>query len=781
MCSKWRQPKPGNDRDGVRAVTRTYLRSTLPAVLVVLPTTVMLLMIQQHMLAQEAQRYAESRLASLRGAFMQAQHDYQVISDLVYEQVILPAQAGALLAQAQAGEAQANQARLLLQERMARAYGQLRTLGVKQVHFHLPDNRSFLRMHRPDRYGDDLTDVRATVRRANALKQRVVGFEEGRVFNGFRFIYPLTWESQHVGTVEVSAPSSALLARIVREMDMVQFAVSRAVVQDKVFSEYQELYAATPLADELLVENNMFVRTRSLAEAVPSIADDASRARLKARMAQLMQGAPVAGRACWHRQNGENLLLLYLPVLNVDGERAAAVLGVERSAVLTGLLHLARGQTAAILICAVLVVVGAALLSAELRRVRDNLRRIGDLNQRIEEADRAKSAFLASMSHEIRTPLTAILGYSELLREQLETDGVPTERLEQLDVVSRAGDHLLAIINDILDLSKIEAGKMTLENTAFSLPELLSDVDQIMQARVAGTPVQLVKTARSALPTQMEGDPTRLRQVLMNLLGNAVKFTERGLIELVVATDRDSATPRLRIEVRDTGIGMAPEQAARLFQPFTQAGEFITRRYGGTGLGLSISRKLTEMMGGALTLAYSRAGEGSCFVVDLPLRGASAQPWVEDLHVACQAARLHQETHAIRLSGRILLAEDDPANQRLIAHHLRHAGAQVEIADNGLSALRMLAQADEPPFDLLLTDMQMPEMDGHTLARRLRAQGSVLPIIALTAHAMDSEKQACLDAGCDDHASKPIDRQRLLRTCAAWLAQTRAGQGSSAA
>jgi signal transduction histidine kinase/CheY-like chemotaxis protein len=755
-----------------------YLRWTLLWALIIAPITVGLVVTQKRMLDVEANRYCQSRLSNLRHSFERAQTDFRTVSDLVMQQVILPAQCSELLAQAQDDPASADAARAELFTRMKSTYEQLRESGVKQVHFHLPNNHSFLRMHQPGTYGDDLTQVRSTVRLANERRQVIAGFEEGRVFNGFRFVYPLNHRGRHVGTVEISAPSSSLLARIASEMTLVQFVIRREVVCSVVFKEFQKYYRDSELTDDFLIEQNTFVKTSSLLDAVPAAGHAQGLAGLRDHLQHLIGVSSARGVAAAHQLNHEHLMLAYLPVFNVEGQRVAAVLGIERSSVLRGLHQMAQRQMTATVLCSVMVALALTLLSAWASRSRATMRGIAELNRQIEQADQAKSAFLANMSHEIRTPLTAILGYSDVLREQLAADGVQPQRLDALHTICNAGEHLLAIVNDVLDLSKIEAGRMTVEHIEFSLPQALREVQQMMQARIVNKSVKLQARIETPIPERILGDPTRLKQVLMNLLGNSVKFTEAGSVELIASVSGEEPRRILRLEVRDTGAGMSPQHAQKLFRPFTQADGTVTRRFGGTGLGLSISRRLANLMGGNLELVYSREGEGSCFAFTLTLDSVLGAAWVSELAppptMPIAASASARPAAAGKLKGHILLAEDSPEIRMLVALHLRHAGAQVTLVENGALALAAINQAQQKqqPFDLLLTDVQMPEMDGHTLARTLRQQGATLPIIALTAYAMGSERQACIDAGCNDYAAKPIDRARLIETVGKWLQST---------
>ncbi|MCX5690601.1 MAG: ATP-binding protein, partial [Planctomycetota bacterium] len=387
-------------------------------------------------------------------------------------------------------------------------------------------------------------------------------------------------------------------------------------------------------------------------------------------------------------------------------------------------------------------------------------------------ASRAKSEFLANMSHEIRTPLTAILGYADLLREDAGGPMDASQRSETIETIRAAGVHLLTIINDILDLSKIEAEKMTVEAVQTPLTRIVGEVTNLMLPRAAGKGVELVAKVQTPVPEQILCDPTRLRQILMNLIGNATKFTEAGSVTISLAVSTVDATDHLVVGVEDTGPGMSDEQARKLFAAFGQADSTTTRKYGGTGLGLTISRRLARLMGGDVKLRWTTLGKGSCFELSLPLSLAGQPRMLTSLETPLQHST--SESHVPgKLVGRILLAEDGVDNQRLIAFHLRRAGAMVDVAANGRIALHLFdAQLNAgTPYDLLVSDMQMPEMDGYTLARTLRDRGVGTAIIALTAHAMAEDRDKCIKSGCDDYASKPIDRDQLIATCARWISK----------
>jgi signal transduction histidine kinase/AmiR/NasT family two-component response regulator len=387
---------------------------------------------------------------------------------------------------------------------------------------------------------------------------------------------------------------------------------------------------------------------------------------------------------------------------------------------------------------------------------------------RAECADRAKSEFLANMSHEIRTPMTAILGFSELLAAQH-----PDSQSDAVATIRRNGEYLLQIIDDILDLSKIEAGEMSVEKLRCSPVEIAGDVVTLMRARVEGKGLRLCVEFHGPLPATIQTDPTRLRQILFNIVGNATKFTERGWIHLLVRLLPISITeePRIEFSVADTGIGMSSEQLSKLFRPFMQADSSTARRFGGTGLGLTICKRIASLLGGDVTVS-STPGVGTTFCVRLPTGPLDGVPMIEYPSDAGMVDEVKPVLSAAepdpRLKCRILLAEDGIDNQRLISFVLKKAGADVTLVDNGVAALEAALAARDigEPFDVILTDIQMPEMDGYALARRLRAERYFGPIIALTANAMGGDRERCLAAGCDDYATKPIHRPELLRVVA---------------
>jgi len=414
--------------------------------------------------------------------------------------------------------------------------------------------------------------------------------------------------------------------------------------------------------------------------------------------------------------------------------------------------------------------VGAAVQGARTERLAIELVKS---HRQAEVASRAKSEFVAKMSHDIRTPMTAILGYTDLLVDPAIGS---SDRQNYLAVVRRNGQHLLSLINDILDLSKIEAGKIAIEMGRCSLTAVVADVASMMRPRAQQRGISLGVEYAGELPETILTDAARLRQALVNLVGNAVKFTEHGSVRIVVSflpggRDRRAA---VKIEVIDTGIGIREEALSRLFQPFVQADASTSREFGGTGLGLVISRHIVELLGGELTVE-STFGRGSTFAITLPAGDLEGIRMLRDPGEAADATALDPRRWTVgpELAGvRVLLAEDGLDNQELIRTILKKAGAEVEVAENGRIAV---SKAEARAFDVILMDMNMPEMDGYQATRTLRDRGYDRPILALTANAMSGDSELCLTAGCNDHLAKPIDRRRLIRTIARFAAKAGLG------
>jgi PAS domain S-box-containing protein len=382
--------------------------------------------------------------------------------------------------------------------------------------------------------------------------------------------------------------------------------------------------------------------------------------------------------------------------------------------------------------------------------------------QAAENAMHAKSQFLANMSHEIRTPLTAIIGFADALREE---DALAPAQRHCLDVILNNGNHLLSIINQILDLAKIDAGALTIEQTPCSLIDLLEELKLMFAPTAAEKSIAFDIKYEWPLPGVVTTDPLRLKQILINLIGNAIKFTAAGSV--TVSVRWDAPAQQIHCAITDTGIGLGADQLANLFQPFYQANDSTTRSFGGTGLGLSISQRLIKALGGAIEVV-SQPGQGSTFSFSVQCSRVDGVLSVQDTARFSTKAAGPTKVEVPKLSGKILFADDALDNRRLIEHLLLRTGVEITLAENGLEAAKA---ALSKPFDLILMDIQMPVLDGLTATRKLRAAGVETPVIAVSAGAMTSDVERALEAGCTLHLSKPFDRRTFYELLARYLNQ----------
>lgn len=407
-------------------------------------------------------------------------------------------------------------------------------------------------------------------------------------------------------------------------------------------------------------------------------------------------------------------------------------------------------------------ITGASKIARDITEQVEMQKALEQANQAAEKANKTKSTFLANISHELRTPMTAVLGFAEILRAESTAPGF----IDKVDSISRNGKYLLALLDDMLDLSVIEADRLTVLKQDVDVPKIIDDVKSLMNVRAAEEGIPLNFVWNSAIPLTITADHVRLRQILVNLIGNAIKFTDQGEVRVAVGLDPQQAL--LLFEVSDTGIGMTPEQLERIFEPFTQATPETAQRFGGTGLGLTISKRLAVAMGGAIHVT-SQAGLGSRFTLTLPVTEAQLKDLVQPSE-ARPARHLNQQPLP-RIEAKILLADDRRDVWRVGKYFLESCGAKVTVVEDGRQAVdtALQAEADGQPFSLILMDMQMPVLNGRDAVKELRAKGFVQPIVALTANAMEGDRQACLKIGCTDYVTKPIDGKNLIAVVAALL------------
>ncbi len=401
-------------------------------------------------------------------------------------------------------------------------------------------------------------------------------------------------------------------------------------------------------------------------------------------------------------------------------------------------------------------------LSTEIEQRKRIEKELQKAKEVAEAASKTKSEFLANMSHEIRTPMNGVLGTLQLLQGSELTES----QRQYVDIAYSSGESLLSLLNDILDFSKIEAGKLELELIPFDLHRLSNELTVLLKQKADERNVDLKAVMDEQVPAVIKGDPVRIRQILVNLMTNAIKFTEKGTVTInAKVIEKKQEMVRIRIEVNDTGIGIAEENQRKLFNSFTQADGSTTRKYGGTGLGLAIVRQLVTMMRGRLGVD-SEEGKGSCF-------------WVEIAFEIPEIGIDKNKPAAVKvveiLEGKVLLVEDNPVNQIVATKMLEKVGLSFEVVNNGEEAVQRLKQQHD--FDLVLMDCQMPVMDGYEATRALREYEEEidrghLPVIAMTANAMEGDKDKCLQAGMDDYVSKPVNQQALKDTLAKWLVES---------
>ena len=651
------------------------------------------------------------------------------------------------------GEARDRERRRLL-EALGPTYARLHRNGLRQLHFHTPDGRSYLRFHKPEKYGDTLADIRDSIRITNAERRPTQGFESGRVLHGFRFLFPLLKDGEHLGSVEISFPFQAIekeLNALTRDEQFL-FVLNKASVFSKIFDSQRPFYSDFVLNPDYVIENagdEAEPPPPSVTSLLPRV-QEAMSARVPLIRERMASGEPFGLHQTLDHQAYS---LFFVPVRNVVGKLEAFVIALGEAPQIALIQTVGRATQGG------LVLVLAALAWFYLERRRH----VQELEQAWREAERSaevKSQFLANMSHEIRTPLNAVLGLTQIL-EQSPLNGDQRELLEQ---IRGAGRSLLGLINDILDFSRIESGHLQLDPQPFDLAALLTHLGALLGPTAHAKGLELRLEPCPDIRGALLGDALRLEQILTNLIGNAVKFTEQGMIEVRCdCLERRETAVRLRFSVRDSGIGMSESTQAGLFQPFIQADAGISRRFGGTGLGLSICKRLVELMGGAIGVE-SREGVGSTFWFELSFEHTSepVAAWMQPTEAG--------NTHHGRLAGlRLLVVDDVQLNLKVVERMLALEGASAATAGNGRQALERLRTAPDA-FDAVLMDVQMPVMDGLSATRAIRDELglSALPVIALTAGVMSQEQQRTRQAGCNDFLPKPVELEQLVEVLRRW-------------
>ncbi len=828
-----------------------------------------------HNWRDKQEQYFAQQAISLETAYRSSVNMYALATEFVFNQVVnQPDVIDAFRAGINATEEEGKgAARGRLYRLLYPTYSKLKASNLRQFHFHLANGESFLRFHDPAKFGDSLFDIRPSIRLANTLKRPVLGFETGRVLSGFRYVYPIILNGEHLGSMEASVSFRAIrdaMAEIEHSREYA-FLLRRDAVVSKLAEDQLSLYGEADLHTSYLVEDPNLKLPDS--PPPPSKTVLALNAQLRG-LPEVIEGMN-AGRTMTvtAELNDKTWAATFLPVRNVEDRQVAYVvayteapfaqtlwrdyllwLGISSlSLLLVGLLvwrilryqselesekqnlqavtdtvadglyamdetgHLTMVNPAAETLlgfresdvlgkighdifhshavnnnlpkeqcpiyqrvtCAepfdgeeifaradggTLQVEVASRAVLERDRVTGSVTVFRDITQRkkaeaalneakaaAETANRMKSEFLANMSHEIRTPMNGIIGLTQVA---LDGELEPGQR-ENLEMVSQSAHLLMTIINDILDFSKIEAGHLTVEKIPFRLQRTLDSAIQPLALRAAEKGLALRVEIDSCTPNSLLGDPVRLSQVVTNLIGNAIKFTQQGHILLKVRCLPDATDKLLEFCISDTGAGIPEDKLDSIFEAFSQVDASITRRFGGTGLGLAIVRNLVTLMGGTVSVE-STLGVGSTFRFTLHCEAVAEsepQPHNGPVSINKPIGPLH-----------LLLVEDNAVNRRLAVTLLGKAGHRVSVAEDGAEALALLLAKHD--FDAVLMDVQMPVMDGVEVTRAVRAHEAIhhghLPIIAMTANAMAGDRERFLATGMDDYVAKPISVGELF-------------------
>ena len=637
-------------------------------------------------------------------------------------------------------------------------YIHLKEYGIKQLHFHFPDTTSFLRFHKPNKYGDNLKNIRYSLVVANRDLKPVFGFEEGRIFNGYRLVYPLFYEKEHIGSVEISIGFDAINKISLENYHTYQYMIlNKNVIEGKVFSGEKRNYDISLISKEFYHEVNTFSNYKhGFSTNLKTIDVDTFKKINKHLEKELNTKVLLQYKHIvkFVKVDNQYYVVSFMPINNIQNKNIGYVISYDYCECVKDMYN--EFYMKLILVSILFLAIFFFMYRQYLAKKELNM--ITTIaNQERDKAmasSKAKAEFLANMSHEIRTPLNAIIGFIDILKE--ENRGRKSE--EYVDIIKSSTLGLLEIIEDILDFSKIESGKLTIEKIDFDARKELGVISKIFEEKCLEKNLDFSLTIEKNVPKVINTDLFRLRQVLLNLVSNAVKFTPNGeKIRVCIGYESKS----LYISVRDNGIGVSEDKQNHIFEVFNQEDSSTTRKYGGTGLGLSISYELVKLLGGELKL-HSKIGIGSDFYFSIPVG-------IGD--VSLEEITLRENKNIIFNSELVLLVEDNSSNQMLMNILLQKLNLRCEVAEDGLVAINKFKHKK---YDLILMDENMPNMNGIEATKHIiqyEKQNTLphTPIIALTANALSGDRERFLDVGMDEYLSKPINLEKLKKVLSLFL------------